>query len=341
MNSITDDYPFVFVDPESVALFELASKVAKSNVQVMITGPSGVGKEVLARVVHESSLRSNFPFVALNCAAIPENLVEDTLFGHEKGAFTGANQINKGFFEEAEGGTLFLDEIGEMPKNLQSKLLRVLQEKQIYRVGATKAINVDVRIVSATNINIKRAIKDKEFREDLYFRLGGFVLNIKRLCERPEDIEPLARIFVQKHTNGVRPKICRNAIIKLMSHTWPGNVRELENVILRAIIMAENEEILEADIAFDEFSDGETETIHPFSSEPHREEKNVFAFTNVTKLSEFKSNSELNEILNALQMHSTRDNAARELGISTRTLRQKLNDFRKAGLPVPSPYART
>ena len=341
MNSITDDYPFVFVDPESVALFELASKVAKSNVQVMITGPSGVGKEVLARVVHESSLRSNFPFVALNCAAIPENLVEDTLFGHEKGAFTGANQLNKGFFEEAEGGTLFLDEIGEMPKNLQSKLLRVLQEKQIYRVGATKAINVDVRIVSATNINIKRAIKDKEFREDLYFRLGGFVLNIKRLCDRPEDIEPLARIFVQKHTNGVRPKICRNAIIKLMSHTWPGNVRELENVILRAIIMAENEEILEADIAFDEFSDGETETIHPFSSEPHREEKDVFAFTNVTKLSEFKSNSELNEILNALQMHSTRDNAARELGISTRTLRQKLNDFRKAGLPVPSPYART
>ena len=341
MNSITDDYPFVFVDPESVALFELASKVAKSNVQVMITGPSGVGKEVLARVVHESSLRSNFPFVALNCAAIPENLVEDTLFGHEKGAFTGANQLNKGFFEEAEGGTLFLDEIGEMPKNLQSKLLRVLQEKQIYRVGATKAINVDVRIVSATNINIKRAIKDKEFREDLYFRLGGFVLNIKRLCDRPEDIEPLARIFVQKHTNGVRPKICRNAIIKLMSHTWPGNVRELENVILRAIIMAENEEILEADIAFDEFSDGETETIHPFPSEPHREEKNVFAFTNVTKLSEFKSNSELNEILNALQMHSTRDNAARELGISTRTLRQKLNDFRKAGLPVPSPYART
>ena len=154
MTSIADDYPFVFVDAESVRLFDLASKVAKSDVQVLITGPSGAGKEVLARVVHESSGRSSYPFVALNCAAIPESLVEDTLFGHEKGAFTGANQINKGFFEEAHGGTLFLDEIGEMPKNLQSKLLRVLQEKQIYRVGATKPIDVNVRIVSATNVNI-------------------------------------------------------------------------------------------------------------------------------------------------------------------------------------------
>jgi len=341
MNSITDDYPFVFVDPESVALFELASKVAKSDVQVMITGPSGVGKEVLARVVHESSLRSNFPFVALNCAAIPENLVEDTLFGHEKGAFTGANQINKGFFEEAEGGTLFLDEIGEMPKNLQSKLLRVLQEKQIYRVGATKAIDVDVRIISATNINIKSAIKNKEFREDLYFRLGGFILNIKKLRDRLEDIEPLARIFIQKHTNGQHPKICRNAINILKGHTWPGNVRELENVILRAIIMSESEEILERDITFDELSDHEEDIILPTSLESETIKKEIFSFANVKKLPELKSNSELNEILNALKMHSTRDNAARELGISPRTLRQKLNDFRKAGLPVPSPYART
>jgi two-component system response regulator FlrC len=343
MNSITDDYPFVFVDPESVALFELASKVAKSDIPVMITGPSGVGKEVLARVLHESSARSNFPFVPLNCAAIPENLVEDTLFGHEKGAFTGANTINKGFFEEAEGGTLFLDEIGEMPKNLQSKLLRVLQEKQIYRVGATKAIDVNVRIVSATNINIKSAISSKEFREDLYFRLGGFVLSIKKLRERPEDIEPLARIFMQKHTNEIRPKICRNAVTKLMSHTWPGNVRELENVILRAIILSENENILAKDIAFDEFPDSEIETMFSSSSEPEPviEKNNVFSFTDLNKLSEWKSNSELNEILKALKMHSTRDNAAQELGISSRTLRQKLNDFRKAGLSVPSPYART
>tara|TARA_B100001142_G_scaffold237567_1_gene236160 strand:+ start:95 stop:1120 length:1026 start_codon:yes stop_codon:yes gene_type:complete len=341
MNSITDDYPFVFVDPASVALFDLASKVAKSDVQVMITGPSGVGKEVLARVVHESSMRSSSPFVALNCAAIPENLVEDTLFGHEKGAFTGANQVNKGFFEEAEGGTLFLDEIGEMPKNLQSKLLRVLQEKQIYRVGATKAIDVDVRIVSATNIDIKSAIRGKEFREDLYFRLGGFVLSIKRLCERPEDIEPLARIFIQKHSNGLRPTVCRNAIKKLKEHSWPGNVRELENVILRAIIMSENDEILEKDIAFDDLSMDDPLTLPtiPLDQEARRED--FFPFTNVQKLPGLKSNSELGEILTALKMNSTRDNAARELGISPRTLRQKLNDLRKAGLPVPGPYART
>ena len=341
MNSITDDYPFVFVDPASVALFDLASKVAKSDVQVMITGPSGVGKEVLARVVHESSMRSSFPFVALNCAAIPENLVEDTLFGHEKGAFTGANQVNKGFFEEAAGGTLFLDEIGEMPKNLQSKLLRVLQEKQIYRVGATKAIDVDVRIVSATNIDIKSAIRGKEFREDLYFRLGGFVLSIKRLCERPEDIEPLARIFIQKHSNGLHPTVCRNAIKKLKEHSWPGNVRELENVILRAIIMSENDEILEKDIAFDDLSVDDPLTVMPIPLDQEPRGEDFFPFTNVQKLPGLKSNSELGEILTALKMNSTRDNAARELGISPRTLRQKLNDLRKAGLPVPGPYART
>ena len=341
MNSITDDYPFVFVDPASVALFDLASKVAKSDVQVMITGPSGVGKEVLARVVHESSMRSSSPFVALNCAAIPENLVEDTLFGHEKGAFTGANQVNKGFFEEAEGGTLFLDEIGEMPKNLQSKLLRVLQEKQIYRVGATKAIDVNVRIVSATNIDIKSAIRGKEFREDLYFRLGGFVLSIKRLCERPEDIEPLARIFIQKHSNGLHPTVCRNAIKKLKEHSWPGNVRELENVILRAIIMSENDEILEKDVAFDDLSMDDSLTVMPISLDQEPRGEDFFPFTNVQKLPGLKSNSELGEILTALKMNSTRDNAARELGISPRTLRQKLNDLRKAGLPVPGPYART
>jgi two-component system response regulator FlrC len=341
MNSITDDYPFVFVDPESVDLFELTTKVAKSDIQVMITGPSGVGKEVLAHVLHESSARSNFPFVALNCAAIPENLVEDTLFGHEKGAFTGASQINKGFFEEAEGGTLFLDEIGEMPKNLQSKLLRVLQEKQIYRVGATKPIDVNVRIISATNINIKSAIINKEFREDLYFRLGGFVLNIKKLRERPGDIEPLARIFIQKHTNTIRPNICRSAINKLMTHTWPGNVRELENVILRAVILSENEEILEEDIAFDEFPEEETDAIFQSSRENEVVNGDAFSFAKFSKLSEWKSSSELEEILSALKMHPTRDSAAQELGISSRTLRQKLNDFRKAGLPVPGPYART
>ncbi len=341
MTSMTDDYPFVFVDKESVRLFDLASKVAKSDIQVLITGPSGAGKEVLARVVHESSKRSNFPFIALNCAAIPENLVEDTLFGHEKGAFTGATQINKGFFEEAHGGTLFLDEIGEMPKNLQSKLLRVLQEKQIYRVGATKPIDVNVRILSATNINIKNAINNKEFREDLYFRLGGFVLNIKELAQRPGDIEPLARIFIQKHSNESQIVISQNAVRKLLEHNWPGNVRELENVILRAIILSDSDEILEQHINFDEFPEDDRELTLQDTSLHETASDNVLPFSSINRLSDLKSSSELNEILNALKMNSTRDRAAKELGISPRTLRQKLNDFRKAGLPVPGPYART
>jgi two-component system response regulator FlrC len=161
------------------------------------------------------------------------------------------------------------------------------------------------------------------------------------LRERPKDIEPLARIFVQKHTNTIRPRICRNAINKLMTHTWPGNVRELENVILRAVILSENEEILEKDIAFDEFPEDETDAMFQPSREHEVENIDIFSFANFNKLSEWKSNSELNEILTALKMHSTRDSAARELGISSRTLRQKLNNFRKAGLPVPSPYART
>jgi two-component system response regulator FlrC len=338
MNNITDDYPFVFVDPESVKLFELATKVAKTEIPAMITGPSGTGKEVLARVLHESSNRSDFPFVALNCAAIPDNLVEDTLFGHEKGAFTGAHQINKGFFEEAEGGTLFLDEIGEMPIALQSKLLRVLQEKQIYRVGATKPINVDVRIVSATNINIKEAIQNKLFREDLYFRLSGFVLGIKRLCDRKADIEPLARIFVQKHASEFRPEICRNAIEKLTNHSWPGNVRELENVILRAMVLLEGERLLEENIMFDDFSEHNIQgTEINFSNK----NSNVFDLQNSKKRFNWQPGSELEDILDALKMHSTRDKAAAELGISPRTLRQKLYEFRKAGFSVPGAYART
>lgn len=338
MSHITDDYPFVFVDPESVKLFELATKVAKTEIPAMITGPSGTGKEVLAKVLHESSNRSNFPFVALNCAAIPDNLVEDTLFGHEKGAFTGAHQVNKGFFEEAKGGTLFLDEIGEMPIALQSKLLRVLQEKQIYRVGATKPIDVDVRIISATNINIKESIQNKLFREDLYFRLSGFVLGIKRLCERKADIEPLTRIFVQKHASTFRPEICRNAIEKLTDHDWPGNVRELENVILRAMVLLEGDRLLEENIMFDDFSEHNARGNE--NSYPDKN-SNVFDLQNSKRRFNWQPGSELEDILDALKMHSTRDKAAAELGISPRTLRQKLYEFRKAGFSVPGAYART
>ena len=208
-------------------------------------------------------------------------------------------------------------------------------------MGATKPIDVNVRILSATNINIKNAIKSKEFREDLYFRLGGFVLNIKELAMRPGDIEPLARIFIQKHSNDSHIVICRNAVKKLLSHHWPGNVRELENVILRAIILSDSNEIFEQHITFDEFPDDARETSSLQTNLTDIQTDNVLPFNTISKLSDLRSDSELNEILNALKMNSTRDRAAKELGISPRTLRQKLNDFRKAGLPVPGPYART
>ncbi len=330
MNQITDDYPFVFVDPKSVELFELACKVARTEIPVLVRGPSGTGKEVLARVLHESSARADQPFVALNCAAIPEHLVEDTLFGHEKGAFTGAHKHSMGFFEQASGGTLFLDEIGEMPLELQAKLLRVLQEKQIYRVGATTPVSVNVRIIAATNVDLKYNIQNRLFREDLYFRLSGFNLAIDRLADRPADIEPLARIFVQKHSGEQRSMLSQSALQKLFTHSWPGNVRELENVIARAMVLHENYSIEASDIAFDDLGLGEP---------MHREEALP---TNVEPLRQpQRESNELHAILSALQASTNREQAAEQLGMSPRTLRQKLFEFRRAGHEVPRAYARS
>lgn len=335
MNSISEDYPFAFVDPKSVELFNLATKVARADIPVMITGPSGVGKEVLARVIHETSNRSDKPFIAINCAAIPEQLVESTLFGHERGAFTGANGRSKGFFEEANFGTMFLDEIGEMPTNLQSKMLRVLQEKEIYRIGATKALPIDIRIISATNINISEYIDKKYFREDLYYRLSGFVLEIKKLNERVLDIEPLARIFIQKHSNGERIDLSRNALEKLKYHSWPGNVRELENVIFRSLILRDDYVIEDKHIVFDQNIQYQKDNISE-SIEKYRNTNNdSLSFSNRND-----EKHELNIILSALKESENRLEAANRLGISTRTLRLKLQNFRDLGFQVPQTYAR-
>jgi len=334
MTKISDDYPFVFVDPKSVELFNLAVKVARADIPVMITGPSGVGKEVLARVIHESSSRSDKPFIPINCAAIPEHLVEDTLFGHERGAFTGANSASRGFFEEAHKGTIFLDEIGEMPINLQSKMLRVLQEREIYRVGATKSIPIDVRVISATNINIAESIKQRTFREDLYFILSGFILEILRLADRRGDIEPLARVFLQKFSDGVKVDLTNTAVNKLNNHSWPGNVRELENVIFRSLILQENNILDHEQIMFDKMSSPNASISS--SIESH-------AFSNSTlyeNLPEKNSNSELGRILKALRDCENREEAANELGMSSRTLRMKLKNFRDEGYEVPRSYAR-
>ena len=235
---------FVFVDPLSRNLLALTERVAQSDVSVLLTGPTGAGKEVVARLLHESSSRYSGPFVAINCAAMPENLIEDMLFGHEKGSFTGASKAQEGLFEQGNGGTVFLDEIGDMSFNLQAKLLRVLQERSVVRLGGRKEIELDIRVVAATNQDLKKAIASREFREDLYFRLSAFKLAIPPLRERPLDILPLVNQFIQlKNRESISKEMTLAAERKLLAHHWPGNVRELENVIARALVLAGQNDI--------------------------------------------------------------------------------------------------
>jgi len=225
---------YVFVDPISQHLLALAQRVAQTDVTALLVGPTGAGKEVLARVLHESSPRAKAPFVALNCAAMPEHLIEDMLFGHEKGAFTGALKEHKGLFEQAHGGTIFLDEIGEMPMNLQAKLLRVLQEKKLNRLGGEATIDLDVRVIAATNKDLKLAIEQREFREDLYFRISTFRLRIQPLKDRPGDIVPLVAQSLARHVKGGVPfTVTPEAQVMLQNYPWPGNVRELSNLVDR------------------------------------------------------------------------------------------------------------
>ncbi len=244
---------FVFVDPVSQQLLALAQRVAQTEVTALLVGPTGAGKEVLARVLHEASPRAKGPFVALNCAALPEHLIEDMLFGHEKGAFTGAHKEHKGLFEQAHGGTVFLDEIGEMPIHLQAKLLRVLQEKKLNRLGGEATIDLDVRLVAATNKDLRAAIDAREFREDLYFRISTFRLRIQPLRERVGDILPLVMQSLTRHAKGgVALSVEPEAQSLLLQYPWPGNVRELENVVQRAVVLCTGRTITPAHLMFDE-----------------------------------------------------------------------------------------
>ncbi len=240
----------VAADPATGQLIDLAARVARTDVTVFINGPTGSGKEVLARQVHAASRRANAPFVAINCAAIPENMLEAILFGHEKGAFTGASTANKGIIRAAEGGTLMLDEVSEMPMGLQSKLLRVLQERRLTPIGSQTEVAVDIRIIATSNRDMPEEVRARRFREDLFYRLNVFPLATRALCERPDDIPVLAAAMVRRHTpaGSALPMLSAEAITVLMSHDWPGNVRELENVIQRALVMHEDGVIQPVDL---------------------------------------------------------------------------------------------
>ena len=312
-------------DPKSIQLLELAKKVAASDASVMINGPSGSGKEVLSRYIHNHSSRSGGPFVAINCAAIPENMLESTLFGYEKGAFTGALQACPGKFEQAQGGTILLDEITEMDVNLQAKLLRVLQEKEVERLGSRKTIKLDVRVLATSNRDLRTAIANKEFREDLYYRLNVFPLTWPQLQERPGDILPLAEYLITRHTSK-KISLSLDAQHRLKNHGWPGNVRELDNVVQRALILCNGEQITTADLII--------ETLDEFviaSTAPENPELNIDALGNELKQQENQI------ILDTLVLcHGSRKDVADKLGISPRTLRYKLAKMRDLGIELPA-----
>jgi two-component system response regulator FlrC len=324
----------VYGDPFTAQLLALASRVARTDVTVLIGGPSGTGKEVLARYIHETSLRSTGPFVAFNCACLPESMVEDLLFGHEKGAFTGAVQRFHGYFEQADGGTLFLDEVGELPPNVQAKLLRVLQEREFTPLGSTKPQKTQFRLLAATNRNLKGDVATGRFREDLYYRLNIFPLQLKPLRERPGDIIPLARAMVNKHQyiSGAM-QLDDSAIAALRAYDWPGNVRELENVIQRAMVIADGSLLRAEHLGLDTGLPVENNFIPmalPISDLPSSIDEEAGATTE--SLADWRIAQEAELIIATLRDTPTKMAAAAKLGISERTLRYKLARLRDSGM---------
>ncbi|EKP0316615.1 sigma-54-dependent transcriptional regulator [Aeromonas veronii] len=318
----------VYGDPKTAELFQLATRVARSEATVMVTGPSGTGKEVLARYIHDNSNRAEQPFVAINCAAIPENMLEATLFGYEKGAFTGAVQGCPGKFEQAQGGTLLLDEITEMDQGLQAKLLRVLQEKEVERLGSRKMIPLDVRVIATSNRDLKKAVQDGLFREDLYYRLNVFPLRWSALCERSGDILPLAEHLLALHASqqGLpTPQLTDASRDRLLAHPWPGNVRELDNVVQRALILSPDGVIDCDHLILEELDEQEMEFV------------SVERSYGGDRLGSELKQQEHQIILDTLQdCNGSRKAVADRLGISPRTLRYKLAQMREAGIDLPA-----
>jgi two-component system response regulator FlrC len=320
----------------SKRLFQVAKKVAVTDSTVLISGESGTGKEVLARFIHQNSQRSGQPFVAINCAAIPENMLEAMLFGYEKGAFTGAYAATPGKFEQANGGTLLLDEITEMDISLQAKLLRVLQEQQVERLGGKKPIDLDVRIIATTNRDLADYVAGGDFREDLYYRLSVFPLHWLPLRERQDDIKPLMQLLLQKHAGKMKkpvPQLNGEAQRKLLSHPWPGNVRELENTVQRALILQQGTEITAEDLVLTPVPKNRRFDV------PEVSEKISIDLSSDNALGSDLKQREIELIVQALNEEPSRKDAAERLGISPRTLRYKVAKLREEGIDIEAQLA--
>jgi two-component system, response regulator FlrC len=337
--AVADDHrELIYRDDAMAQVIRLAQQIAPADASVLITGESGTGKEVLARYLHSKSNRARQPFISVNCAAIPENLLESELFGHEKGAFTGAVARRIGKFEEAGGGTLLLDEISEMDVRLQAKLLRAIQERVIDRVGGSRPVAIDIRILATSNRNLAEAVREGKFREDLLYRLNVVNLKIPPLRERPADVLELATYFVKKYSqaNGLPARaLGADARRALVVNRWPGNVRELENTVHRAVLLATGEEISEDAIRA---PDGArfTESANVSPAVEHA----TLAAEQVTRalVGRTVADVERELILQTLKhCFGNRTHAANILGISIRTLRNKLNEYVSEGVAVPAP----
>ncbi len=323
-----EDEGMVAVDPRSRELLTLARRVAESDATVMISGESGSGKEILARYIHNHSSRAGKPFVAINCAAIPDNMLEAILFGYEKGAFTGAYKASPGKLEYAQGGTLLLDEISEMDLGLQVKLLRVLQEREVERLGGNQLIPLDIRVLATSNRDMRVEVAEGRFREDLFYRLNVFPMHIPALRERPEDIAPLAEHLIARvvRSTGRRvPVLLPEAVERLRGNNWPGNVRELDNVIQRAMILRSGDSIGATDLNFE-----------PVQGEAIADnEVDKAALEEEGRLNTDLKTRERDLILIAIKEgNGSRKCAAEKLGISPRTLRYKLQRLREAGMEI-------
>ncbi len=338
LEAITEETQSVIFSSAAMAkVIGLADQIAPSDASVLITGESGTGKEVIARYIHKKSKRSGGQMITVNCAAIPENLLESELFGHEKGAFTGAVARRIGKFEEADGGTILLDEISEMDLRLQAKLLRVLQEREVDRIGGNKPVKVNIRVLATSNRNLQEEVKKGSFREDLYFRLNVITLNMPSLRDRREDIKPLAEYFIEKYSkaNGIPArKLTDAALAKLQQYHWPGNVRELENSMHRTILLATGKDIEPDAILLQ----GRTRSSISLSTRaPELLQQAKPASGNTGGLVGRTVDSVEQELIIDTLNHclGNRTHAANILGISIRTLRNKLKQYGEQGMAVP------